>query len=215
MSESVTLPIHKQNIFQAVGPFSDAQKATLSEVFQTRNFDIHFVDISDLTEAPVISFDQAATRRLQKEGKTFYNWDLLFSVLGPNDKLDDLEKKITARVEVLSAIKSLKSRPHSEEFHGSIRVRDLAASARFYSWLFSTDPKEWRPEKEIQAAANFLNTIEGRTALDIIRSLIQTCSAAEVNAAEYLNWVLRCEEKAISDDPVNFTPYFYGQQDSE
>jgi len=72
-----------------------------------------------------------------------------------------------------------------------------------------------RPEKQIQAAANFRNTIEGRTALDIIRSLIQTCSAAEVNAAEYLNWVLRCEEKAISDNPENFTPYFYGQQASE
>lgn len=143
MSEDVTSPIHKQNMLQAVGPLSDAQKATLSEVFQTHNFDIQFVDISDLTEAQVISFDQGATRRLQEEGRTFYNWDLLFSVLGPNDQVDDLEKKIAARLTVLSAIKSIKSRPHSDEFHGSIRVRDLAASARFYSWLFSIEPKEW------------------------------------------------------------------------
>lgn len=68
-----------------------------------------------------------------------------------------------------------------------------------------------RPEKQIQAAANFRNTIEGRTALDIIRSLIQTCSAAEVNAADYLNWVLRGDDSEILNDPGSFTPYFFGE----
>jgi len=33
--------------------------------------------------------------------------------------------------------------PAATEFHSSIRVRDLARSARFYSWLLGTQPREW------------------------------------------------------------------------
>ncbi|MCK6522833.1 VOC family protein [Myxococcota bacterium] len=29
------------------------------------------------------------------------------------------------------------------EFHASLRVPDLAAAARFYSWLLGVEPKEW------------------------------------------------------------------------
>ena len=38
---------------------------------------------------------------------------------------------------------ALKSRPIGDEFHGSIRVHDLAKSSCFYSWLFGVEPKEW------------------------------------------------------------------------
>jgi arsenate reductase (thioredoxin) len=33
--------------------------------------------------------------------------------------------------------------PDPKEFHASIRVPDLAAAARFYTWLLGTPPKEW------------------------------------------------------------------------
>ncbi len=42
---------------------------------------------------------------------------------------------LASRVNVVSA--------GSEEFHGSVRVKDLPASTRFYPWLLDTRPKEW------------------------------------------------------------------------
>ena len=66
-----------------------------------------------------------------------------------------------------------------------------------------------RPEKQIQAAACFRNSIEGRAALDIVRSIIQTCSAAKVNAAEYIDWFLRQDEEQIEQDAQKFTPYMF------
>lgn len=52
-------------------------------------------------------------------------------------------EQVRGRVEVLAA---LLDRPESvapTEFHASVRVRDLARSARFYAWLFDAEPKEW------------------------------------------------------------------------
>lgn len=63
---------------------------------------------------------------------------------------DDMRKRfrtardqILARMEVLSAVLDTPPGPRGEEFHGSLRVADLAASARFYAWLLDTWPKEW------------------------------------------------------------------------
>jgi protein-tyrosine-phosphatase/catechol 2,3-dioxygenase-like lactoylglutathione lyase family enzyme len=51
--------------------------------------------------------------------------------------------QIQARIAVLAALLDLPEGPQGQEFHGSIRVNDLPASARFYAWLLNTWPKEW------------------------------------------------------------------------
>lgn len=50
---------------------------------------------------------------------------------------------IAARVEVLAALRDAPAPLAPEEFHASIRVPDLAAAARFYSWLVGAEPKVW------------------------------------------------------------------------
>lgn len=51
--------------------------------------------------------------------------------------------QIKARIEILAALLDVPSGPAAQEFHTSIRVRDLPASVRFYAWLLGTWPKEW------------------------------------------------------------------------
>lgn len=51
--------------------------------------------------------------------------------------------QIKARLEILKALIDLPEGPPSEEFHGSIRVKSLPDSVRFYAWLLGTWPKEW------------------------------------------------------------------------
>lgn len=51
--------------------------------------------------------------------------------------------QIQARLEVFDALLDLPEGPSAQEFHASIRVRDLAKSTRFYAWLLGTEPKEW------------------------------------------------------------------------
>ncbi|MCA1776987.1 MAG: VOC family protein, partial [Loktanella sp.] len=51
--------------------------------------------------------------------------------------------QIKGRIEVLAQLLNLPDGPEGTEFHASIRVRDLAASTRFYGWLLNTWPKEW------------------------------------------------------------------------
>lgn len=51
--------------------------------------------------------------------------------------------QIKARIAVLAALRDAPPGPAATEFHSSIRVRDLARSARFHSWLLGTQPREW------------------------------------------------------------------------
>lgn len=51
--------------------------------------------------------------------------------------------QIRARLEVLAALRDVPTGPDPREFHASIRVPDLAAAARFYTWLLGVAPKEW------------------------------------------------------------------------
>jgi arsenate reductase len=51
--------------------------------------------------------------------------------------------QIKARIDVLKALLDLPAGPAAREFHASIRVNDLARSARFYAWLLGTWPKDW------------------------------------------------------------------------
>ena len=51
--------------------------------------------------------------------------------------------QIRARIEVLAGLVGLPEGPKGTEFHASLRVRDLAASTRFYGWLLNAWPREW------------------------------------------------------------------------
>lgn len=51
--------------------------------------------------------------------------------------------QIQARLEVLDALLTVPEGPQAQEFHVSVRVRDLAKSTRFYAWLLGAEPKEW------------------------------------------------------------------------
>lgn len=51
--------------------------------------------------------------------------------------------QIQARLEVLAALLDLPEGPRAQEFHASVRVKDLAKSTRFYAWLLGAEPQEW------------------------------------------------------------------------
>jgi catechol 2,3-dioxygenase-like lactoylglutathione lyase family enzyme len=51
--------------------------------------------------------------------------------------------KIEARLRIFAALQDRPASPEPCEFHGSIRVPDLAKAARFYSWLLDVEPKAW------------------------------------------------------------------------
>lgn len=130
-------------MIQAVGEVSLPNQKFIEKIFLDNELEIKFGDIGSLENKKTISFDKASTRALSEFGIKFYNWDLLFSNLGPNDDFKDLEKKLNERIRILKSITSLKSKPVGYEVHGSIRVSDLAKSACFYTWLFGVEPKEW------------------------------------------------------------------------
>ena len=52
-------------------------------------------------------------------------------------------EQIQGRLEVLAALLDVPTGPAPTEFHASVRTNRLAASARFYAWLFGSAPKEW------------------------------------------------------------------------
>jgi arsenate reductase (thioredoxin) len=69
-----------------------------------------------------------------------------------HEELDDEERlqhfrvardQLRARLEVLAALRDVPEGPDPHEFHASIRVPDLPAAARFYTWLLGVSPKEW------------------------------------------------------------------------
>jgi catechol 2,3-dioxygenase-like lactoylglutathione lyase family enzyme len=130
-------------MIQAVGEISLEHQELVKKVFLKNNLDIVFTSIDRLADMKTISLDKKSTRTLNQRNFKFYNWDLLFSVLGPNDTQGELENKLNERIKILKAIMGIKSRQVGDELHGSIRVHDLAKSSCFYSWLFGVEPKEW------------------------------------------------------------------------
>lgn len=52
-------------------------------------------------------------------------------------------EQIQGRLEVLEALLEVPEGPRPEEFHVSVRVKNLAKSTRFYAWLLGVQPKEW------------------------------------------------------------------------
>ncbi len=51
--------------------------------------------------------------------------------------------ELKARLESLAALRDRPQSPKPTEFHGSIRVPELPASARFCGWLLDVEPKAW------------------------------------------------------------------------
>ena len=130
-------------MIQAVGEISIEHQELVKKVFLRHDLDIEFTGIDRLAEIRTISFDKESTKTLKERKFEFFNWDILFSVLGPNDTQGEIEKKLDERIKILKSVIALKSRPIGEELHGSIRVNDLAKSSCFYTWLFGVEPKEW------------------------------------------------------------------------
>ena len=69
-----------------------------------------------------------------------------------NEDLNDEERlahfrvardQIAQRLKVLAALRNVPKGLDGQEFHASIRVKDIAKSARFYTWLLGVAPKEW------------------------------------------------------------------------
>lgn len=75
------------------------------------DLDIKFTGIELLADSRIILFDKDSTKYLNKREFKFYNWDLLFSVLGPNDTQGEIEKKLDERIKILKSIMALKSKP--------------------------------------------------------------------------------------------------------
>jgi len=94
-------------------------------------------------EDVIITLDQEASKSLEEQGIGFFNWNLLFSILGPNDTSDSIKDKLSERIRILKEVMAVEKSPAAQELHGSIRVHDLAISSKFYCWLFGISPKEW------------------------------------------------------------------------
>lgn len=79
------------------------------------------------------------------------------------------------------------------------------------SWTNNHSERDLRPEKMIEASSMFRATLEGRFALDILRTICQTASSVEGSLAEYLEFVLLSSEEAVEKSPETFTPYAWAQ----
>jgi hypothetical protein len=64
-----------------------------------------------------------------------------------------------------------------------------------------------RMEKLIEGSSMFRRSLEGRFALDIVRTILQTAVAAGVPAHEYLVSVLRASDAEIQAQPSRFIPH--------
>lgn len=69
-----------------------------------------------------------------------------------------------------------------------------------------------RMENLIEANALFRNSIEGRFALDINRSVLQTAVAARAPLQDYMTHVLRASPEEVEAQPETFTPLAYARK---
>ena len=66
--------------------------------------------------------------------------------------------------------------------------------------------RQLRLEKQIEASSLFRTSLEGRFALDIMRTVLQTAVAARAPLQEYVLSVLRASPAAVAASPGLFTP---------
>ena len=63
-------------------------------------------------------------------------------------------------------------------------------------------------DKIMQDASKFRMTEAGRLHVDILRTIVHTCSAARVELRDYLLFVFKNRE-AVATSPREYTPYAY------
>lgn len=68
-----------------------------------------------------------------------------------------------------------------------------------------------RMEKLISNNSMFRQSLEGRFALDVMRTVLQTAIAADVELRAYIIWVLQMPADAVAADPAAFTPMAFAQ----
>jgi transposase len=78
-------------------------------------------------------------------------------------------------------------------------------------WTNNLPERMLRPEKLIANSSYFRKSLEGRCALDIVRTVLQTTIAAEVDPNAYLQWVLRMPAVSVEAEPEAFTPWAYAR----
>jgi hypothetical protein len=69
-----------------------------------------------------------------------------------------------------------------------------------------------RTEKLIENSSMFRKTLEGRFVLDVIRTVMQTATAAGVPAHEYLLSVLKEDPDEVNEHPEKYTPLAYAER---
>lgn len=126
-----------------LGKISENTAKFIRESFSDFNLSVEFKEYIPKTTSTLISVDKEISKELVAHNIEFINWDLLFSVLGPNDQSEAVKEKLVERLKILKEVLSVSPSPEGRELHGSIRVLDLAKSAKFYTWLFGVTPKEW------------------------------------------------------------------------
>ena len=67
-----------------------------------------------------------------------------------------------------------------------------------------------RWDKIMLNSSKFRKSERGRAAVNILRTLVHTSSAAEVNPADYLTWLFR-HFRELEDHPESFTPYAFAK----
>jgi hypothetical protein len=78
-------------------------------------------------------------------------------------------------------------------------------------WTNNLSERMLRPEKLIANSSYFRQSLEGRCALDIVRTILQTAIAANVDPNAYLQWVLRMPAESVASEPAAFTPWAYAK----
>lgn len=63
-----------------------------------------------------------------------------------------------------------------------------------------------RLEKLITRNSLFRQTLDGRFALDVMRTVLQTAIAADVDLTAYVLWVMRMPKEVVAAAPGSFTP---------
>lgn len=76
------------------------------------------------------------------------------------------------------------------------------------SWTTNDQERGLRFEKCLLGAAKFKGNRNGRAVLDILRTILATCTAAQVEVADYLRW-LYPKRETLTDNPENYTPFAY------
>jgi hypothetical protein len=68
-----------------------------------------------------------------------------------------------------------------------------------------------RLEKLIARNSLFRQSLEGRFSLDVMRTVLQTAIAAEVDLTAYVMWVMRMPKDAVAADPGEYTPQAFSR----